>query len=172
MKPRLMGLASVAILLAFGPDLDACGDKSLAAGGVRQQRALAARYPASIVAYVPAASRLPTAMRELKLQEKLRQYGHRYHEVASLSELHTSIAARGANIVLADVADVAGLQRELTSSGAGVVVVPVVHKMGKAEVRELSKQWRFTIKAPSRENEYLTTIAEAVKSRGDALRKS
>jgi hypothetical protein len=167
-----MGVATVAILLAFGPELDACGDKSLAAGGIRQQRALAARYPASIVAYVPAASRLPAATSELKLEERLRQVGHKYREAVSLAELHATIVSAQANIVLADVADLAALQADPTLSRAGVVLVPVAHKPAKAEARELSKQWRFTIKAPSREVEYLKTIAEAVKSRGSTSRKS
>ena len=167
-----MGVATVAILLAFGPELDACGDKSLGTGGIRHQRALAARYPASIVAYAPAASRLPASARQLKLEDVLRQVGHKYHEVASLTDLQASIASRQANIVLADVADVAGLQRELALSGTGVVVVPITPKLPKAEARDLQKQWRFTIKAPSREVEYLKTIAEAVKSRGSTSRKS
>ena len=170
MTRRFMGLASVALILAFGPELDACGDKSLAAGGIRMQRAKAARYPASIVAYVPAGSRLPAAARQLKLQDRLRQVGHKYHEVASLAELKTSIASGNFNVLLADTADAAALQREPAVLSAGVVLVPVSHNPAKAEARELSKQWRFTIKAPSREVEYLNTIVEAVASRRSASR--
>src|SRR6266850_365633 len=84
------GLLAAAIL-ALGPDLEACGDKSLSAGGIRMQRALAARYPASILIYTPSASRLPGATRELKLQETLRQVGHTYREVTTLPDLATSV---------------------------------------------------------------------------------
>ena len=50
---RRFGLLVVAAAVLAGPELDACGDKSLSAGGIRMQRALAARYPASVLAYVP-----------------------------------------------------------------------------------------------------------------------
>ena len=100
-----------AAVLAFGPDLDACGDKSLSAGGIRMQRALAARYPASVLVYVPGGSRFIGARRELKLQETLRLVGHKYREVASLAELQASVGTGQFNIVVADLADAADLQR-------------------------------------------------------------
>ena len=54
---RMFGLMVVAAtVLAAGPELNACGDKSLTAGGIRMQRALAARYPASVLAYMPSGS--------------------------------------------------------------------------------------------------------------------
>ena len=75
----------------------------------------AARYPASVLAYVPANSRIATATRELKLQKALRIVGHRYREVASLSELRTSIETGQFNIVVADLGEVADLERSLGS---------------------------------------------------------
>jgi hypothetical protein len=160
-----------AAALAFGPDIDACGDKSLSAGGIRMQRAIAARYPASVLAYVPAASRLPAATRELKLQETLRQVGHKYHEVASLTELRASVQTGQFNIVVADLADVADLQRDLASAPSRVVLVPVAYKLTKSESAEAAKQCRFLINAPSRAVNYLTTIAQAVRSRSASPRK-
>jgi hypothetical protein len=158
-----------AVMLAFAPDLHACGDKSLAAGGIRMQRALAARYPASILIYSPSASRLPDATRELKLQETLTQVGHTYREVTTFSDLAASANSGQFNIVLADLSDVSELQQKL--EGARVVVVPVAYKLTKAESTEAAKQCRFLIKAPSRTAQYLSTIAQAVRSRSSVPRR-
>ena len=93
------------LLAARGSDLSACGDKSLAAGGIRMQRALAARYPASVLIYTPSASRLNGAARELDLQKTLRLVGHTYREVASETDLQVQVDSGHYNILLADIAD-------------------------------------------------------------------
>jgi hypothetical protein len=172
MKRTFVAIVVVTIaVFAFGPALDACGDKSLFAGGIRKQRALAARYPASVLAYAPPTSRLPAASRELELQETLRKVGHKYHEVSTLPELRASAATGRFNIVIADVAQIAELQASLDSSASRVVLVPVAYKVTKAEGRELARQSRFLIKAPGRAVEYLTTIAKAVRANTASPRK-
>jgi hypothetical protein len=165
------GVLAVA-MFAFGSDLNACGDKSLSAGGIRMQRALAARYPASIVMYVPAASKLSGATRELKLQETLHKVGHTYREVATWPELQTLVDTGQFNILLADFADLAELQQKLQSSASRVVIVPVAYRLTTTETADAARQCRFLIKAPSRAAQYLTTIAEAVRSRSSVPRKS
>jgi hypothetical protein len=172
MKRTVVALSFVmAALPAFHPAIDACGDKSLSAGGIRWQRAVAARYPASVLAYVPAGSRLSVAKRELKLPDTLRQVGHKYHEVASLSELQASVRTGQFNIVIADLADVATLRPDLESAASRVVLVPVAYKLTKTESSEAAKQSRFLIKAPGRAVYYLETIADAVKFGSASPRK-
>ena len=164
------GLLTAAVL-TYGPGLDACGDKSLSAGGIRMQRALAARYPASILMYAPSASRIPGATRELKLHDTLRQVGHKYTEVTTWPELQASVDTGQFNIILADFADLPDLQQKLESSPSRVVIVPVAYKLTKAENAEAAKQCRFLIKAPGRAAQYLMTIAEAVRSRSGIPRQ-
>ena len=159
------------LLIAGGSDLSACGDKSLAAGGIRMQRALAARYPASVLIYKPSASRLNGAARELDLQKTLRLVGHTYREVASETDLQVQVDSGHYNILLADIADAAALQARFESSASRVVIVPVLNKPTKAEAAEAARQGRFLIKSPGRAAQYLTTIAEAVASRGATPRK-
>ena len=163
------GLLTAAVLTC-GPDVDACGDKSLSAGGIRMQRALAARYPASILMYVPSASRLPSATRELKLLETLQQVGHKYTEVTTWPELKASVDSGQFNIILTDFADVSKVQQEFESSPSRVVIVPVAYKLSKEESAEAAKQCRFLIKAPSRTAQYLSTIADAVRYRSSIPR--
>jgi len=160
---RWFGLLAVAAaVLASAPDLNACGDKSLSPGGIRRQRALAAQYPASVLAYVPANSQVALAARKLNLKETLPWVGHRYREVTSLAELRTSIETGQFNIVLADFAVAGDVERDLGASLKRVVLVPVAYELTKAEAREAARQRRFLIKAPSLAVQYLTTIAEAV----------
>ena len=172
MKRRFGAMLFVAaVMLAAGPELDACGDKSLSAGGIRMQRAMAARYPASVLAYIPSNSSVSAAAVELKLPETLRQVGHKYHEVASLSELRASVETGRFNIIVADLGDVADLERNLGSSSASVALVPVAYKLTKAETREAAKQRRFLINASGKEVYYLRTITDAVRSVNATSRK-
>src|SRR5687767_280138 len=164
-------IVATAAVLATGPELQACGDKSLSAGGIRMQRALAARYPASVLAYMPSGSPAAAATRKLKLPETLRFFGHRFHEVASVAELRTSIETGKYNLVLADLADVAALERDLGPSSTRVVFVPIAYQLTKEAAREAARQRRFLITAPSMAATYLTTIAEAVAFASAGSRK-
>lgn len=164
---RMFALAALlaGLMASAGSDLSACGDKSLSAGGVRMQRAMAARYPASILIYAPADSHVLGAARELGLQDMLRLVGHKYREVTSVSELETSLATGQFNIVLADLADAPALQQNLASSASRPVIVPVAYRVTKGQRGQAAKLFRFVIKAPEHPSNYLTTIADAVRSR-------
>src|SRR5262245_22662677 len=128
------------------------------------QRALAARYPASIVIYGQPSSRLTEATRELKLQATLQQVGHKYREVSTLSDLQSALASGQFNVVIADYSDLADLQARLGSSKPRPALVPVAYKLTKTETAEIARQCQFLIKAPGRSSQYLATIAEAVRS--------
>lgn len=167
MRPSLAiaGLVAAGVV-ALGPDVDACGDKSLSAGGIRMQRALAARYPASILIYATPNSRIAAATRELNLHQTLQQVGHKYREVATWSDLEALLDSGQFNIVLTDFAELAQVRQRLESSRSRPVVLPVAYKLTKAEASRVAKQNRFLIKAPSRAAQYLNTIVEAVRSSG------
>ena len=171
MKRRFGLLAVAAVVLATGPDLNACGDKSLSAGGIRMQRALAARYPASVLAYVPSNSPAAAAARELRLRDTLRLVGHRYHEVATLAELRTSLETGAFNVVIADLGAAGDVERDLGASANRIVLVPVAYKLTKVEARDAAKQRQFVIRAPGMAVQYLRTIAEAVAFGSANLRK-
>jgi hypothetical protein len=165
---RTLAAAGVALGLVAGTgtDLSACGDKSLSAGGIRIQRAIAARYPATVLIYAPAASRLPSALHELHFQEILLKVGHTYREVSSSSELQASLTTGRFNIVLAALPDVALVQQHLDASAARAVVVAVTPKLTKAEATDAARLSRFRITAPSHAADYLLTIADAVRAKG------
>jgi hypothetical protein len=164
------GLLAAALVM-LGPDLQACGDKSLMAGGIRMQRAYAARYPASVLMYVPASSRLNGATGDLKIERSLLQVGHKYHEVTSWTEFQDSVASGQYNLVLADAADIADVQQRLEAASSSALVIPIAYKLTKAETKALEKECRFLIKAPSREVQYLATIHGALRANSTIPRK-
>jgi len=155
----------VAGLKLFRAGVEACGDKSLSIGGVRLERARAARYPASILILSQPNSRMPAAARELKLQYTLQEVGYTYREVTSVADAEAALASGQFNIVMADVTDESDLQQRLQGSPSRPVVVAVAYKLTKTETSQAQKQYRFLVKAPSTSKQYLNTIAEAVRSR-------
>ena len=155
----------VAGLMVFRTGVEACGDKSLSAGGIRFERARAARYPASILILAQPNSRMPAAARELKLQHTLQQVGYTYREVTSWSDAEAALASGQFNVVMVDVAEGLDLQQRVKASPSQPVVVPVAYGLTKAETTQAARQYRFLVKAPSRSAQYLSTIADAVRSK-------
>ena len=170
MRRMLAVVALAALGVAWPADLNACGDKSMSAGGIRNQRAVAARYPASILMYAQANSRGATAARELKLSETLPIVGHKYREVASLSDAEAAVDSGLYNVVMAEAAELPALQQRIGTSRSKPVVIPIAYKLTKTQTRDVERQNRFVVKAPSRAAEYLTTIADAVRSKDNAPR--
>lgn len=171
---RTLVAAGVALglLASAGTDLAACGDKSLSAGGIRIQRAIAARYPATVLIYAPATSRVPSAMQVLHFQDTLVKVGHKYQEVTSSLELQASLATGQFNVVLADLGDLPLVQQQLDAVSTPAAVVAVTPKLTKAEAAVAAMASRFVITAPSNANEYLRTIADAVRLKGKGPHKA
>ena len=171
MRLSLVSSVLVAVgLCLLRADLNACGDKSLSAGGIRMQRALAAQYPASILIVEAPNSRVSAAVRELKLQQTLQQVGHKYREVTSWQDAEAALATGKFNIVIADFSELGDVQQRVKASSSHAVVVPVAYKLTKTEAAQVAKQCQFLIQAPSRAAQYLGTIAEAVRVRGNSTR--
>ena len=163
MKRTLVALGVlVAGFTAFRAGLEACGDKSLSFRGARLERARLAQN-ASILILVHPNSRMTDAAREMKLQLTLKQYGYTYREVSSLADAEAALASGEYHIVMADLMDGTDLQQRVKASQA--VVVPVAFRLSKTETKQAEKQYRFLVKAPSNSARYLSTIADAVRSR-------
>jgi hypothetical protein len=72
---------------------------------------------------------------------------------------------------LSNLAEVAGLQKQIEASASKPVLVPVVSKGTKAEVAMAQKQYKFLVKNPNSGDEYLDAIEEAMRSRLRILAK-
>ena len=158
-----VGLMALGVVL-LRAGLEACGDKSLAAGGVRYQRGFATQHPASILIFNPTNSRIAAAAREMKLQQALRQVGHTYLEVTTIPELDLALKSGKFNVVMADVDELSAVRQQIQGSATPPAVVAVAYKLSKAGAAAASKQQKFLVKVPSRTAQYLDTITEAARS--------
>lgn len=158
-----MAVISAAVLLS-GTVALACGDKLLAVGhGVRFQHAYAERE-ANLLIYsagAPNGADLGSA----KLQTTLRHAGHKLQIVEGGPQLDEALKSGKVDVVLVDFADLGAIARVLQSAPSKPVVLPILFKPSKAELAAVQREYKFLVKAPADETQYLTAINEAMKSR-------
>jgi len=150
----------------------ACGDKLLAIGrAVRFQRAYAAARQANVVIYTNG-TKSGATLKGSKLQITLKQVGHKLQTVEDAAQLDQALKSGRVDVVLADIADVSGITRQLQSAPSKPVVLPVLFKASKADLAAAQKEYRFALKAPGDEVQYLVAIDEVMKSRARFNAKS
>jgi hypothetical protein len=155
----VLGTAAV-----FGTVGLACGDKLLVIGrGVRFQHAYAP-HQGSLLIY-SSGTRSDATLRSAKLQTTLKQAGHKLQTVEGASQLDGALKSGKVDVVLADFADLAGITRELQSAPSKPVVLPILFKPSKAELAAAQREYKFALKAPTDEVQYLRAIDEAMKVR-------
>jgi hypothetical protein len=156
-------LVSVGALLLCGSETWACGDKFLVVGrGVRYQRVHPAMRPASILIYMNPSSHVPAAAKEIQLESGLKQAGHKVETVADSASLDGALKSAKYDLVLADIADSAALEKKAETGKT--VVVPVLFHPTADELAAAQKQYGCAMKATSQD--YLSAIDEALKSKG------
>ncbi len=161
---RRFGAAFVATTLLSGTVALACGDKLLAVGrGVRFQRGYAA-YEANLVIYF-AGAQGGADLNSAKLQNMLTRAGHKLQIVASGSQLDEALKSGKVDVVLVDFGDLSGIAEELQSASSKPVIVPVLFKPSKSELARAQKEYKFAVKAPAGDSDYLTAIDEAMRVR-------
>jgi hypothetical protein len=142
----------------------ACGDKLLLIGrGVRFQHAYA-QHQANLVIYSSGAQN-GDGLDNAKLQAALKHAGHKLVTVETAAQLDAALKSAKVDVVLAGYADVARIAPRLQSAPSNPVLLPVLYKPSKAEMAAAQKEYRFALKAPAPELQFLTTIDEAMKSR-------
>ncbi len=158
------GAAFVATTLLSGTAAVACGDKLLAVGrGVRFQRGYAAHEANLVIYFAGAEGR--AALNNAKLQNVLSRAGHKLQIVASGSQLDEALKSGKVDVVLVDFGDLAGIAEELRSAPSKPVIVPVLFKPSKSELARAQKEYKFALKVPAGDFEYLTAIDEAMRLR-------
>ncbi len=164
MRILVAGAGLVAIALLSGTAALACGDKLLAIGrGVRFQRAYAERQ-ANLVIYSNGAQNGAT-LSSTGLQTTLKRAGHKLQIVQDGSQLDEALKSGKVDVVLVDFADLGGISRLLQSAPSKPVIVPILFKASKAELAAAQREYKFALKTPADEFQFLTAIDEAMKLR-------
>jgi len=168
--PLLLALGA-GVFLAGAPAAFGCGDKFVVLGrGVRFGRAFASKYPASILIYMNPASHMPAAAREFRLEKTLKSAGHKTRFVESTADLEQALASGKYDIVLADISDSPGVQKDAASAASKPSVVPVLYKPTPEELAAVEKKYGCLIApASSRSAELLPVLDQAMQSRAKGL---
>jgi hypothetical protein len=69
------------------------------------------------------------------------------------------------DVVLVDFTDLAQITGSLQSAPSRPAILPILLKPSRAEFAAVQKTYKFAVKAPAEEFDYLTAIDEAMKSR-------
>ena len=157
---------TIALLLAFGSFLmsiavvDACGDKLLRVGrGARFQRSV---HPASILIYVSADTPVSTPA---KVQSFLKKAGHKPSIVQGINGFGGALSSGHYDIILTDLSDAPGLQKQIETSTSKPTIVPIAIKATKAERAVAKKEFKCLVKDSNDGEEYLDAIEAAMRSR-------
>ncbi len=161
-RSTLLPLLGAAALMC-SPDARACGDKFLVVGkGVRYSRARAV-HPASILIYMNPTSRMPAAAKDVQLEARLLQAGHKVRKVDSAGQLDQALKSKRYDLVLGDIKDSPGLEKQVADEPSGPVVVPVLYRPTAAELATAKNQYGCAMNAPSKDP--LSAIDEAMAQR-------
>ena len=164
--PLPLALAAV-VFLSGAPAVLGCGDKFVVLGrGVRFGRAFAAKFPASVLIYANPASHMPAAAKEFRLEATLKAAGHKTRVVESSADLEQALTSGKYDIVLADLADSPGVQKNAASAASKPMVIPVLYKPTPTELAAVEKTYGCLIApASSRSPDLLPVLDQAMQSR-------
>lgn len=159
-------LAAALILGANGAK--PCGDKFLVVGrGVRAGSAHGVTRPASILLYVNPKSELPAALTESRLDAHLRKAGHRVRTVETRPELEAALQEGAVDVVMTGLSDMSDLEPTVRAAGSKPALLPVIYNPTGQELKAAEKKYACVMKAPSRNQDYLEVINEALAHRSE-----
>lgn len=152
----VLGVSLLSIAVA-----DACGDKLLRVGrGARFQRSM---HPAMVLIYVPSTAPDGAATKAPQLQAFLKRAGHKSSIVQEADRLGQVLSSGQYDVVLAGLAEVPGVQKQIEASASKPVVVPMIFNATKAEVATAKKHYHCVVKNPNNGDDYLDAIEEVMR---------
>ena len=168
MRKSLVALATLAGVFFVSASVSACGDKLVLLGrGVRLQRMLASRHPATILVYLNPGSGISAADREHQLRSLLKLAGHKPRAVTTVAELTTELDSGKYQVVLADYSDAAYLKKEIQASKASPSLIPVVYNPTADQRAAAEKQYSCLITPAKKNYDLLHVVDQAMVSRAE-----
>ena len=153
------------VVLASSPLL-ACGDKLVLLGrGIRFQRMLATKHPATILVYLNPAAGISAADKEYQLRSLLKFAGHKPHAVTSAADLTAELGSGKYDVVLADYADAPGLEKEVQAAKARPALIPVVYNPTAVQRAAAEKEFSCLITPAKKNYDLLGVVDQAMVSR-------
>ena len=166
-----LGVASTVFIQSSVP-VDACGDKLLMLGrGIRFQSRHSGR-PAAVLLYLPMGTRGGGPLTDPKLESALTEAGHTVRSVTTKEELSQALRSGQYDVVLADLAEAADLQRSLATDATNAVVLPVAYllapasaskQQAKVDTARAAKEFSVVLQVPDRPGHYCAIVDKAME---------
>ena len=168
MRKLVLALAALAGILCTVHPVLACGDKLVLLGrGIRFQRMIATKHPATILVYLNPSAGISGADREYQLRSLLKFAGHKPRAVSSAAELTSELGSGKYDLVLADYSDAPALEKEVQAAKASPALIPVVYNPSANQRAAAEKEYSCLI-APAKKNyDLLTVVDQAMVSRAE-----
>jgi hypothetical protein len=168
MRKTLIAFGALAGILLAAGSLFACGDKLVLLGrGIRFQRMLATKHPATILVYLNPGSGISAADREYQLRSLLKFAGHKPHAVTTAAELTTELGSGKYDVVLADYADAPSLEKEVQAAKAKPALIPVVYNPTANQRAAAEKEYSCLITPAKKNYDLLSVVDQAMVSRAE-----
>jgi hypothetical protein len=168
MRKSLLTLGALVGFVCTVQPLLGCGDKLVLLGrGIRFQRMIATKHPATILVYLNPGSGISAADREYQLRSLLKLAGHKPRAVTSAAELTTELGSGNYDLVLADYSDSVVLEKQVLAAKAKTTLIPVVYNPS-AEQRAAAEKEYSCLVAPAKKNyDLLKVIDQAMTTRSE-----
>jgi hypothetical protein len=166
MRKSLVALGALAGILLASDWLVACGDKLVLLGrGIRFQRMIATKHPATILVYLNPGAGISAADREYQLRSLLKLAGHKPRSVATATELTKEIGSGTYDLILADYSDVAILEKQIPSAKPKPGLIPVMYNPS-ADQRAAARKEYSCLVTPAKMNYDLLKVIDQAMATG------
>jgi hypothetical protein len=166
MRKSLVALGALAGVLCFVEPLFACGDKLVLLGrGIRFQRMIATKHPATILVYLNPGAGISAADREYQLRSLLKLAGHKPRAVSTPGELTKEIGSGIYDLVLADYADAAALAKQIDAANPKPGLIPVMYNPSADQRAAVEKEYSCLVTPAKKNYDLLKVIDQAMTTR-------
>jgi len=163
MRKSLVALGALAGILCLVQPLFACGDKLVLLGrGIRFQRMIATKHPATILVYLNPGAGISAADREYQLRSLLKLAGHKPRSVATATELTREIGSGTYDLILADYSDVAILEKQIPSAKPKPGLIPVMYNPSADQRAAAQKEYSCLVTPAKKNYDLLKVIDQAM----------
>jgi hypothetical protein len=169
MRKSLVALGALAGILCLVQPLFACGDKLVLLGrGIRFQRMVATKHPATILVYLNPGAGISAADREYQLRSLLKLAGHKPRSVATATELTKEIGSGTYDLILADYSDVAGLEKQVLAAKPKPGLIPVMYNPSADQRAAAEKEYSCLVTPAKKNYDLLKVIDQAMTTRPES----
>jgi hypothetical protein len=168
MRKSLLTLGALVGFVCTVQPLLGCGDKLVLLGrGIRFQRMIATKHPATILVYLNPGSGISAADREYQLRPLLKLAGHKPQSVSNSADLTKEISSGRYDLVLADYSEARALEKQINAAKPKPALIPVMYNPS-ADQRAVADKEYSCLVAPAKKNyDLLKVIDQAMTTRSE-----